>query len=49
MTNLHILQQEKMDLFSDAKQDLLKAHLRLDSSKATGTLDFPEQSVTKYH
>jgi len=44
-----VLQQEKMDLFSDAKQDILQSHLSLDSSKATGTPDFPEQSVTKYH
>jgi hypothetical protein len=44
-----VLQQEKVDLFSDARQDILQAHLSLDPSKAMGTPDFPEQSVTKYH
>jgi hypothetical protein len=39
-----------VDLFSDAKQDILQAHLSLDSSKATRTPDYPEKvsrSITK--
>jgi hypothetical protein len=43
-----VLQQEKVDLCSDAKQDILQAHLSLDSSKATGIPHFSElsQSIT---
>jgi hypothetical protein len=44
-----VLQQGKLDLFSDAKQNILQAYLSLDSSKATKPPVFQNKVSLKYH